>query len=77
MIQRIKQHVGTTLTNIAALAVLVTRQTSIGCVVASYHSSIMIDDGIQVIDRRLLHFILLANTELTKIQIPTSEDKNA
>lgn len=53
------------LTNITALAVLVTWQPSVGSIVASYHSSIVVDDRIQVIDRRLLHLILLANTELT------------
>lgn len=59
-----------TLTNIAALAVLVTWQPSVGCVVTSYHSSIVVDDCIQVVDRGLLHLILLANTELTQIQVP-------
>lgn len=53
------------LTNITALAVLVTWQASVGSIVASYHSSIVVDDRIQVIDRRLLHLIFLANTELT------------
>lgn len=59
-----------TLTNIAALAVLVTWQPSVGCVVTSYHSSIVVDDCIQVVDGGLLHLILLANTELTQIQVP-------
>ena len=62
-----------TLTNITALAVLVTWQASIGCVMASNHSSIVIDDRIQVVDGRLLHLILLADTELTQIQIPTTQ----
>lgn len=63
-----------TLTNITALAVLVTWQASVGCVVASYHSSIVVDDCIQVVDRGLLHLILLANTELTQIQVPGRQD---
>lgn len=58
------------LTNIAALAVLVTWQASIGCVVTTDHSSIVVDDCIQVVDRGLLHLILLANTKLTQIQVP-------
>ena len=61
-----------TLTNVTALAVLVTWQASIGCVVASNHSSVVIDDCIQVVDGRLLHLILLPDTELTQIQIPTT-----
>lgn len=62
-----------TLTNIAALAVLITRQASVGRVVASYHSSIVVDDCIQVIDGGLLHLVLLADTEITQIQIPTRQ----
>ncbi len=54
-----------TLTNITALAVLVTWQASVGRVVASYHPSIVVDDGVQVIDGGLLHLILLTNAELT------------
>ena len=63
-----------TLTDITALAVLVTRQASVGRVVASYHSSIVVDDCIQVIDRWLLHLVLLADAELTQIQIPRRQD---
>lgn len=63
-----------TLTNITALAVLVTWQASVGRVVASYHSSIVVDDCIQVVDGWLLHLILLANTELTQIQIPGRQE---
>lgn len=59
-----------TLTDITALAVLVARQPSIGCVVATYHSSIVVDDCIQVIDGWLLHLIFLPDTELTQVQVP-------
>lgn len=65
-----KDLVDCALTNIAALAVFVTWQASIGCVVTAYHPSIVVDDCIQVVDGGLLHLILLANTELTQIQVP-------
>lgn len=41
---------------------------------ASYHSSIVVNDCIQVVDGGLLHFIFLANTELTQIQIPKGQE---
>lgn len=55
------------LTNVTALAVLVAWQASVGGVVAADHSSVVVDDGIQVVDGGLLHLflILLADTELT------------
>lgn len=58
------------LTNIAALTILVAWQPSVGRVVAPNHSSIVIDDCIQVINRRLLHLIFHADTELAQIQVP-------
>lgn len=58
------------LTNVAALAVLITGQASVSRVVASYHSSVVVDDCVQVVDGRVLHFVFLADTELTQIQIP-------
>lgn len=63
-----------TLTNITTLAVLITWQASVSRVVASYHSSIVVDDCIQVIDGGVLHLVLLANTELTQIQIPAGQN---
>lgn len=65
---------GCVLTNITALAVLITRQASVGCVVASYHSSIVVDDCIQVVDGGLLHLIFLTNAELAQIQVPGRRD---
>lgn len=62
---------GGTLTDVAALTVLVARQPGVGCVVASYHPSVVVDDCVQVIDRRLLHLILLADTELAQVQVPS------
>lgn len=62
------------LTNITALAVLITRQASVGCVVASDHSSIVVDDSVQVVDGGLLHLIFLTNAELTQIQVPRRRD---
>lgn len=59
-----------TLTNITALTVLVTGQPSVGCVVAPDHPSVVIDDCIQVIDRRLLQLILHADTEPAQVQVP-------
>lgn len=64
---------GGTLTNITALTVLVTRQPSVGRVVASYHPPVVVDDCVQVVDRRLLHLILLAYTELTQVQVPSRQ----
>lgn len=58
------------LTDIAALTVLVAWQTSVGRVVAPNHSSIVIDDCIQVINGGLLHLIFHANTELAQVQVP-------
>lgn len=55
------------LTNITALAVLVARQSSVSCVVTSDHPSVVVNDGIQVVDGGLLHVVLLADTELTQI----------
>lgn len=64
------------LTNITALAVLITWQASVSCVVASYHSPVVVDDCIQVVDGGMLHLILLANTELTQIQIPKGQENS-
>lgn len=52
------------LTDVTALAVLVARQAGISCVVASYHSSVVVDDRVQVINGGLLHIVLLAYAEL-------------
>lgn len=52
------------LTDVAALAVLVARQAGVSCVMASYHSSVVVDDCVQVINGGLLHIVLLANAEL-------------
>lgn len=64
---------GGTLTDVAALTVLVARQPGVGRVVASYHPSIVVDDRVQVVDRRLLYLILLADTELTQVQVPSGQ----
>lgn len=61
---------GGTLTDVAALTVLVAGQPGVGRVVASYHPSVVVDDRVQVVDRRLLHLVLLADAELTQVQVP-------
>lgn len=67
---------GGTLTDVAALTVLVARQPSVGRVVASYHPSVVVDHCVQVVDRRLLHLVLLADTELTQVQVPSRQQHN-
>jgi len=62
------------LTDVTALAVLVAGQPGVGRVVASDHPPVMVDDGVQVVDGRLLHLVLLADAELTEIQIPARRD---
>lgn len=62
------------LTNITALAVLGAGQACVGSVVTSDHAPVVIDDCIEVIDRRLLHVVLLTNTELTEVQVPERQE---
>lgn len=59
-----------TLTNVAALAVLVAGQPSVGGVVAPNHPPVVVDDCIQVINGGLLQLLLQADAELAQVQVP-------
>lgn len=37
---------------------------------ASDHSPVVVDDGVQVVDGGLLHVVLLADAELAQVQVP-------
>lgn len=39
------------------------------------HPAIVVNDGVQVVDGRLLHLVLLADAELAQIQIPGEEEQ--